>query len=64
MGRFSVISGAVLILLVVIGCGDGDGGDDSLAHAITENDFVADPELSAELQDTVVTFLESPTSEE
>jgi uncharacterized protein YjbI with pentapeptide repeats len=45
------------------GCSDGGGGNDS--QALTENDFAEDSASRAELdEEVVVTFLESPMSEE
>ena len=66
MKRVSMILGMVLVSILLLfgfGCNDDSGGDSSPA-ALTEHDFADDSELSADLQDTVVMFLESPTAEE
>ncbi len=52
----------VMSLGLIGGCSDGGGGNDS--QALTENDFAEDSALKANLKGVVVTFLESPMSEE
>ena len=53
----------IISLGLIGGCSDGGGGNDP--QALTENDFAEDSSLRAELDEgVVVTFLESPGSEE
>jgi hypothetical protein len=52
----------VISLGLIGGCSDGGGGNNS--QALTENDFAEDSSLRANLKGVVVTFLESPMSEE
>ncbi len=52
----------IMSLGLIGGCSDGGGQNDS--QALTENDFAEDSALRANLKGVVVTFLESPMSEE
>jgi len=52
----------IMSLGLIGGCSDSSGGNES--QALTENDFAEDSALRADLDGVVITFLESPMSEE